>query len=412
MAIDYANGEYHAANSVTTANIPITISAWATKAGLGLQELIGGSYVTGSGSPHRHVIGVNAADNAIFQQKGFVGTFQPATTNVITADTWHHYLGRQNAVNYREAVLDGDLANKGANAGSQTSNANDSVVIGARAETSNQDWIGKVQEFAIWNAYLTDGEVVALSKGYSPKLVRNKNLVFYAPLVQMHPRGALLPGGVFDEVQGVRLILNGAGGGTTGHHRAIYPEDTWPIPPSIPYVPPGDLVMATKEFHERSRPLALQQPWQTVLAAGAIDGTDNAGADITNPDTQISGADHVFLKIDKQGTFVQFRLKYDASLTGITNPVIQVFGRFNNEEGWQRLKNLSNETDVTLTTAANDVTDATWAWTHPGYLDQTVDLDGTDEIIVGVKTALAAGLGGDVSTAVVEAKRIGGIRTF
>ncbi|MHC4610868.1 MAG: LamG-like jellyroll fold domain-containing protein [Planctomycetota bacterium] len=411
MAIDYDDGEYHNAQDAAVVGPPLTISAWFNKDGGSTVELIGGEYAKGAGgNRHRYAVGTNVADRFTFQTVGFVGTFTAITTNTITPGTWHHGLGRTSGVAYREAVLDGDIGNKGANTGNQTA-AVDSIIIGARGETASQDWIGRVQEFAMWNAYLNDDEAIALSKGFSPKLVRHQDLVFYAPMVVPHPVFGLVMGNLTDEVQGVRLLATGAGIPTAAHNRMIYPEDTWPIPPSIPYVSPGDLVMATKEFHERSRPLALQQPWQTVLAAGAIDGTDNAGADITNPDTQISGADHLFLKIDKQGTFVQFRLKYDASLTGITNPVIQVFGRFNNEEGWQRLKNLSDSTDVTLSTAANDVTDATWAWTHPGYLDQTVDLDGTDEIIVGVKTALAGSVG-DVSTAVVEAKRIGGIRTF
>lgn len=169
--------------------------------------------------------------------------------------------------------------------------------------------------------------------------------------------------------------------------------------------------MSVFPYHELSRPIAIINQWVDVIDAGGIRTADNGGSDITNPDDQIDGLTKHIAKINKRGTFLQVRLKYDDGLTGITNPVIQIFGRYNSDDQWQRLRNLSDSIDITLTTNLTvDVTDGTFLYTDPLFNAQTVDLNATDEFLVGVKTNLIAG--GDASTAILQAKLIGGIRTY
>lgn len=181
------------------------------------------------------------------------------------------------------------------------------------------------------------------------------------------------------------------------------------VPPAAPIG--AEVKMAEFPFHEVSKPIGATYAWKQVLDAGAVDDTDNGGSDITNPDAQIGDSDHHPLKVNRRGTFIQVRLVYDDGLTGITDPVIQLFGRHNEDEAWQRLKNLNDEVDITLATdTALDVTDGTFQYTDPDPQTHTIDLDATDEVFIGVKTALAAT--GDVTTAVVQAKLIGGIRAF
>jgi hypothetical protein len=174
----------------------------------------------------------------------------------------------------------------------------------------------------------------------------------------------------------------------------------------------GDpIIMSSFPYHELSRPMAVTNPWVQVIDAGGMDDTDNSGSDITNPDTQIGDTDHHLLKINKRGTFLQLRLAYDDGLTGITHPVVQAFGRNSDAEQWQRLQTLGDAVDVTVTTnEAADVTDGTLKYTTPDPVHQTIDLDATDEVLIGVKTALAGT--GDATTAVLQAKLIGGIRAF
>lgn len=184
-------------------------------------------------------------------------------------------------------------------------------------------------------------------------------------------------------------------------------------PTTLPLVGLGDpIIMAVLPLHEISRPTAIAFPWVQVIDAGGITTADNGGSDITDPDAQIDGLTKHVLKVNRKGTFLQVRLVYDDGLTSITDPVIQIFGRYNDEEMWQRLRSLSDLHDVTLVTdqTTADVTDGTLKYTDPKFDAQTIDLDATDEILVGVKTNLSGT--GVTNTAVLQAKLIGGIRTY
>lgn len=169
--------------------------------------------------------------------------------------------------------------------------------------------------------------------------------------------------------------------------------------------------MSVLPLHEISRPVSIAFPWVQVMDAGGITSADNSGSDITNPTAQIDGLTKHILKINKRGTFLQVRLVYDDGLTSITDPVIQIFGRYDSTNQWQRLRNLSDSVDVTLTTSASlDVSDGTSLYTDPRFNLHTIDLNATDEIIIGVKTNLSGT--GVTNTAVLQAKLIGGIRTY
>lgn len=173
-------------------------------------------------------------------------------------------------------------------------------------------------------------------------------------------------------------------------------------------------VMSVFPYHELSRPTAIAHEWKDVIDAPGLETTDNSASDITNPSTQIGvgpGLTRHVLKVAKRGTFLQLRLAYDDELTGLTDPVVQIFGRFDENDQWQRLKNLSDSVDVTVITSTSlDVTDGTLKYSDPGSAAQTIDLSATDELLIGIKTALAGT--GVTSNAKLQAKLIGGIRSF
>ncbi len=169
--------------------------------------------------------------------------------------------------------------------------------------------------------------------------------------------------------------------------------------------------MSVFPYHELSRPAAMAHEWKDAIDAGGITAADNSGSDITNPTSQIDGLTKHILKINKRGTFLQVRLVYDDGLTSITDPVIQIFGRYDSTNQWQRLRNLSDLVDVTLTTSTSlDVSDGTLLYTDPRFNLHTIDLNATDEILIGVKTNLSGT--GVTNTAILQAKLIGGIRTY
>ncbi len=175
--------------------------------------------------------------------------------------------------------------------------------------------------------------------------------------------------------------------------------------------PGDDIIMSILPHHEVSRPVGISFEWKIAIQAGGMAVNDNSGSDITNPDTQINGTTRNTLKINKLGSFLEFRLVYDDGLSSITDAVIQVFGRFSDSEQWQRLKTIASTpaVNITLTTTSSDVTDATNDFTDPGF-GQTVDLNATDEVTVRVLTALMGT--GTTSTAFLQAKLISGVRTF
>lgn len=45
-------------------------------------------------------------------------------------------------------------------------------------------YTGLLAECAVWSVALTDGEIASLAKGFSPRRIRPKSLVFYAPLIR------------------------------------------------------------------------------------------------------------------------------------------------------------------------------------------------------------------------------------
>lgn len=87
------------------------------------------------------------------------------------------------------------------------------------------------------------------------------------------------------------------------------------------------------------------------------------------------------------GTNLIFRLKYNASLTGVTNPIIKVYGVDRNGK-FHFLKNLSGSQTMTVTVATStDITDGTWKYTNV-VADNIVDTQGSTYFMVVVSTAL------------------------
>lgn len=104
------------------------------------------------------------------------GTTAASSANGINAGQWHHGAGVFSASNARQAWLDGTFG---------TSNATSKTVSGVNeVRISSGSFNGRVAEAAIWNVALTQAEIQALAKGFSPQLIRPSALVFYAPLIR------------------------------------------------------------------------------------------------------------------------------------------------------------------------------------------------------------------------------------
>jgi hypothetical protein len=148
-----------------------------------------------------------------------------------------------------------------------------------------------------------------------------------------------------------------------------------------------------------THPAAPRATFQTVVAAGLPATIDNAT--ITNPVTQITRSGTSLLTTQGRGTFLVVRLAYDAGLTAITAPTVKVFGRGNSGEPWRILRTRGGALNAQLLTAATDATDGTLDYTTPDLTTNVWDLQGCDQILVGVEAALAGT--GTTSNARIEA---------
>ncbi len=144
-------------------------------------------------------------------------------------------------------------------------------------------------------------------------------------------------------------------------------------------------------------------PWVTIIDNGGLETQDAAA--ILDPDVQINNSTTHIFDTGGRGSTLHLRMKYDDGLTSITDPVVQVFGRYPGDQ-WQQLYNKNSTPTLlaTIVTAASDVTDATDDYTKAGGLvgEAAFDLDGCTQVIVGVTTVLAAT--GDATLSTLQAR--------
>ena len=165
------------------------------------------------------------------------------------------------------------------------------------------------------------------------------------------------------------------------------------------------------DFLQISKPTSINTRWVNVLDANGPATADNAGSRITNPGALELGGNpttHILGKTDT-GTVILLRLGYDDGLSGITDMVVQVFGRTIDTSGdsqeWQLLKNNNSVEEVTIKTEeADDITDGILKYTTPDLINNTWDTLGCNDILVAVKTALAGA--GDLTNSILQAKLI------
>lgn len=154
-------------------------------------------------------------------------------------------------------------------------------------------------------------------------------------------------------------------------------------------------------------PSAILGKWATVVAAGEVDDQDNGT--ITNPATQIATIDDRIFPKGAIGTLLALCLGYDDGLTGITDPVVKLFGRYDEDERWELVPNLEGAVAATLVTAATDLTDGTLKYTTVKSKDSSTpgnvsvfDVGAFSHLAVGIETALAGT--GDKTNAIIQAR--------
>jgi len=174
--------QYLIGGSAPVSAVPLTISCWF----IGNSTLTGAAVSLGTnGGTARYSIvpaGTVAGDPIQVGVTNSAGTGANATTSTgWTTGTWNHACGVYTSTTSRTAYLNG--GGKVTETTSITASA-DRTLIGARINSGavGAFFSGRVADVGIWNTDLTEAEVISLSTGMSPLLIRPQSLVFYAPL--------------------------------------------------------------------------------------------------------------------------------------------------------------------------------------------------------------------------------------
>jgi hypothetical protein len=128
--------------------------------------------VATSSTPHNKSTALNSIPNA-------------ATTWVHLCFAWDGTLTTGGSDLYKDGAKSTPYAVDVAGSGSITSDAAGDFAIGNRSSgVLDRGFDGRIAEFALWNAKLTDAEVNSLGKGFRPTRVRPQSLVFYVRLIR------------------------------------------------------------------------------------------------------------------------------------------------------------------------------------------------------------------------------------
>jgi len=177
-----ASSQYLEATSAVATSIPITFAAWCwTSNTTDTKDVLS---LGSSTSNNIFLFRATAAGTiqAIIYDNGSPGTAN--TTSAFPQSTWFHGCAVFESSTLRSIYIDG--GDKGTNTTDLTPSNINTTDIGCYmyGGTRGSYWDGSIAEAAIWNAALTDAEVLILSKGISPLAVRPGNLAFYVPLVR------------------------------------------------------------------------------------------------------------------------------------------------------------------------------------------------------------------------------------
>jgi hypothetical protein len=137
----------------------------------------------------------------------------PVTTLSLTANAWNHAAAVFVSNASRTVYLNNTSVFSGATVANATGTAFTSMSIGRRhvVGTTPQYCNGRITEVGIWTAALTAEEILSLSQGASPALVRPHSLAFYAPLIRD-----------LQDLRGGLAITNNNGATVVDHPRIYY----------------------------------------------------------------------------------------------------------------------------------------------------------------------------------------------
>lgn len=143
----------------------------------------------------------------------------------ITASAWHHACAVGASATSRSVYLNG--GGKATDTASNTPPSLTTTVLAVDVALAAAFLNGRLAEVGLWSAALDDAEVLSLSRGVSPLLVRPASLVAYWPLNRQGLR--------YDLIGGNTLSQSGSPA-TIAHPRIFTPKSAQIIPFVAPAV--------------------------------------------------------------------------------------------------------------------------------------------------------------------------------
>jgi hypothetical protein len=184
MAFSFNGTSYIEAISTPVTTFPFTMACWFNPANV----TAGGTLMSlGVANGVDRFQMVNRGDLAgdFIAISSLVGATEGLATSTIgyTANTWHHATAVCTSITSRSIFLNG--GGKATNTTSSNPAGINNIMLGSRWSTTRGFFFnGRIAEAGIWNAALTDDEVISLSKGFAPYLIRPSNLKFYNRCIQ------------------------------------------------------------------------------------------------------------------------------------------------------------------------------------------------------------------------------------
>lgn len=184
MARVFVSGssQYLQVSSAVLTSAPLTMACWGYSTTLTATGVL--MSINDSAGSHRFQISAEgaAAGDPISAFAQAAGNGNAQTTSSYPANTWFHAAGVFASSTSRASYLNG--GNKGTNTTSVAPSGVNTTALGTRYASGSRGLFlsGRVAHAAIWDDALTDDEILVLSTGMSPLLVRPVNLVAYWPL--------------------------------------------------------------------------------------------------------------------------------------------------------------------------------------------------------------------------------------
>ena len=183
MAFSLNGTSYIESTSTPVTAEPFTMACWFNPATLtdGALMAIGNSATT-----NRFQMSSNAAQagRPLSISSVAATTATVNTTTAIVQNSWQHAAAVCGSSSNRSIYLNG--GGKQTNATPITPAGINNIMMGGRWSGGTRAFFfnGRLAEIAIWNIALTDDEVLSLSKGFAPSLIRPMNLRFYNRCIQ------------------------------------------------------------------------------------------------------------------------------------------------------------------------------------------------------------------------------------